>query len=60
MIFKIPEIVEYVSNYLTLEKDDIIATGTPSGVGPVLPGDVIEASIDKIGTITHKVALEAD
>lgn len=58
MIFKIPEIVEYVSSYITLEKDDIVATGTPSGVGPVLPGDVIEASIDKIGTITHKVVLE--
>ncbi|MHA1915271.1 MAG: fumarylacetoacetate hydrolase family protein [Promethearchaeota archaeon] len=58
MIFKIPEIVEYISSYVTLEKDDIIATGTPSGVGPVLPGDVIEASIDKIGTITHKVVLE--
>jgi 2-keto-4-pentenoate hydratase/2-oxohepta-3-ene-1,7-dioic acid hydratase in catechol pathway len=50
--------VEYVSSYLTLEKDDIIATGTPSGVGPVLPGDIIEASIEKIGTITHKVVLE--
>ncbi len=58
MIFKIPEIVEYISSYLTLERDDIIATGTPSGVGPVLPGDIIEASIDKIGTITHKVVLE--
>jgi len=58
MIFKIPEIVEYISSYLTLERDDIIATGTPSGVGPVLPGDVIEASIEKIGTMIHRVVLE--
>lgn len=58
MIFKIPEIVEYISKYITLEKEDIIATGTPSGVGPIFPGDIIEASIEKIGTITHKVILE--
>ena len=58
MIFKIPKIMEYISSFLTLEKGDIIATGTPSGVGPIQPGDVIKASIDCIGTITHEVILE--
>ena len=58
MIFKIPEILEYLSRYITLEPGDIIATGTPSGVGPINPGDVLEASIDKIGTLTNKVMLE--
>ena len=58
MIFKIPEIMEYLSNFLTLEKGDIVATGTPSGVGPIQPGDIIEASIERIGTIRHEVVLE--
>ena len=58
MIFKIPKIIEYLSSYLTLEEGDIVATGTPSGVGPIQPGDVIKASIEEIGTITHEVILE--
>ena len=58
MIFKIPKILEYLSRFLTLEKGDIVATGTPSGVGPIQPGDVIKASIEEIGTITHEVILE--
>ncbi|MFX1375384.1 MAG: fumarylacetoacetate hydrolase family protein [Promethearchaeota archaeon] len=58
MIFKIPEMMKYISDFLTLEKGDIVATGTPSGVGPIQPGDVIEASIEKIGTIRHEVILE--
>ncbi|MFX1325627.1 MAG: fumarylacetoacetate hydrolase family protein [Promethearchaeota archaeon] len=58
MIFKIPKIIEYVSSFVTLEKGDIIATGTPSGVGPILPGDIVKATIEKIGTITHNVVLE--
>jgi 2-keto-4-pentenoate hydratase/2-oxohepta-3-ene-1,7-dioic acid hydratase in catechol pathway len=58
MIFKIPKLIEYISSFLTLEEGDIVATGTPSGVGPIQPRDVIRASIEKIGTITHKVILE--
>jgi len=57
MIFKIPEILAYLSKFVTLVPGDIVATGTPSGVSPIQPGDVIEASIDQIGTITHKVIL---
>jgi 5-oxopent-3-ene-1,2,5-tricarboxylate decarboxylase/2-hydroxyhepta-2,4-diene-1,7-dioate isomerase len=58
MLFKIPEILEYISKYVSLVPGDIVATGTPSGIGPILPGDILEASIEKIGTITHKVILE--
>jgi len=57
MIFKIPEILAYLSKFVTLVPGDIVATGTPSGVSPIQPGDVIKASIDQIGTITHKVIL---
>jgi 2-keto-4-pentenoate hydratase/2-oxohepta-3-ene-1,7-dioic acid hydratase in catechol pathway len=60
MIFKIPELLEYLSTYITLEKGDIVATGTPSGVGPIQPGEKIEAAIEKIGKITHQVILEEE
>lgn len=58
MIFKIPEILSYLSKFLTLFTGDIVATGTPSGVGPIHPEELIEASIEQIGLITHKVILE--
>lgn len=58
MLFKIPQILEYLSKFVTLEKGDIVATGTPSGVSLIQPGDVLEASIEKIGTIKHEVILE--
>lgn len=55
MIFDVYELVEFVSNIMTLEKGDIIATGTPPGVGSMKPGDEIEASIEGIGTLKNKV-----
>jgi 2-keto-4-pentenoate hydratase/2-oxohepta-3-ene-1,7-dioic acid hydratase in catechol pathway len=55
MIFGIGEIVEYISSYMTLETGDIIATGTPEGVGPVTKGDVITAEIEGIGKIQFEV-----
>ena len=60
MLFKIPQILEYLSKFVTLEEGDIVATGTPSGISPIQPGDVLEASIEKIGTIRHEVILEED
>ena len=60
MIFKIPQTLEYLSKFVTLERGDIVATGTPSGISPIQPGDVLEASIEKIGTIRHEVILEED
>jgi 2-keto-4-pentenoate hydratase/2-oxohepta-3-ene-1,7-dioic acid hydratase in catechol pathway len=58
LLFKIPDIIEYISQFLTLEEGDIVATGTPGGVGAILPGDKIEASIEMIGTITHLIVME--
>jgi 2-keto-4-pentenoate hydratase/2-oxohepta-3-ene-1,7-dioic acid hydratase in catechol pathway len=60
LLFKVPELLEYVSKLFTLEPGDIIPTGTPSGIGPILPGDIIEATIEKIGTLTNKVVLEGE
>ncbi|HIH72398.1 MAG TPA: fumarylacetoacetate hydrolase family protein [Thermococcaceae archaeon] len=58
MIFKIDEIIEYVSSIMTLEKGDIIATGTPEGVGPLRHGDVVEAWIEGIGVLREEVLAE--
>jgi acylpyruvate hydrolase len=55
MIFSPVEIVKYISARLTLEKGDMIFTGTPEGVSRVVPGDKIEASIENIGTIKTEV-----
>lgn len=58
MIFSVASIVACLSRFATLEAGDIIATGTPSGVGPVKPGDVVEISIDGIGTLKNPIVAE--
>lgn len=58
MIFKIPEIISFVSRNFTLEAGDIISTGTPSGVGPLANGDVVEVEIEKIGILSNPVRSE--
>ncbi|NHJ22790.1 MAG: FAA hydrolase family protein [Candidatus Lokiarchaeota archaeon] len=58
LLFKIPELLENISQFFTMEPGDVIATGTPSGIGPIKPGDILEASIEKIGTLTNRVILE--
>ena len=58
MIFKIPEIIAFVSMNFTLEPGDIIITGTPSGVSPLKDGDVVEVEIENIGTLTNPVKAE--
>ena len=60
LLFKVPDLMEYITSLFTMEPGDIIATGTPSGIGPVLPGDLIEASIEKIETLTNRVSLEGE
>jgi acylpyruvate hydrolase len=55
MIFSPVEIVKYISARMTLEKGDLIFTGTPEGVGRVVPGDKIEAQLENIGNITTKI-----
>jgi 2-keto-4-pentenoate hydratase/2-oxohepta-3-ene-1,7-dioic acid hydratase in catechol pathway len=60
LLFKIPETFEFITQLFTMEPGDIIATGTPGGIGPIKPGDTIEATIEKIGTLTNKVILEGE
>ncbi|KAF8625755.1 hypothetical protein AX17_006781 [Amanita inopinata Kibby_2008] len=45
MIFRIPRLLEHISSIMTLEEGDLVLTGTPSGVGPVVPGDTVECAL---------------
>jgi acylpyruvate hydrolase len=58
MQFKIPEIVSFLSEAITLEPGDVISTGTPEGVGQVQPGDQIEAEIEGIGKLRCSIIAE--
>jgi len=55
MIFRIPEIIAFISKQITLEPGDIIATGTPGGVGPLSDGDTVEVEIQHIGILRNRV-----
>jgi 2-keto-4-pentenoate hydratase/2-oxohepta-3-ene-1,7-dioic acid hydratase in catechol pathway len=56
MIFAIPDVLSFISHVMTLEPGDLIATGTPEGVGPLLPGDTVEIEISGVGVLRNKVA----
>lgn len=55
MIWKVPEMISYLSEYFTLAAGDVILSGTPSGVGPVQKGDVMQLDVDGLGSMTVKV-----
>ncbi|MGA9672717.1 MAG: fumarylacetoacetate hydrolase family protein [Terracidiphilus sp.] len=57
-IFTIPELLAYITAAMTLEPGDLILTGTPSGVGPLAPGDRVEVSIPGLGVLTNTVQPE--
>jgi 2-keto-4-pentenoate hydratase/2-oxohepta-3-ene-1,7-dioic acid hydratase in catechol pathway len=56
MIFAIPAVIEYISGVMTLEPGDLILTGSPEGVGPLAPGDVVEVEIPGVGILRNTVA----
>jgi 2-keto-4-pentenoate hydratase/2-oxohepta-3-ene-1,7-dioic acid hydratase in catechol pathway len=55
LIFDVPTLVAFCSQHMTLEEGDVISTGTPSGVGPLVPGDVVEVEIEGIGVLRNPV-----
>jgi hypothetical protein len=55
MTLGVAELIEMASSFYTLFPGDIISTGTPEGVSPIVPGDVIVATIEKIGSMEVKV-----
>ncbi len=55
MVFSVPFLIRYISRQMTLNAGDVIATGTPSGVSKLNPGDVCEVKIEGIGTLSNSV-----
>ncbi len=55
MVFSVPFLVRYISRVMTLNPGDVIATGTPAGVGPMSPGDRVDIQIEGIGTLSNLV-----
>lgn len=55
MVFGVAEVLEYITAFMTLLPGDVVLTGTPSGVGKVEPGDVMEVELDGIGTLVNRV-----
>jgi 2-keto-4-pentenoate hydratase/2-oxohepta-3-ene-1,7-dioic acid hydratase in catechol pathway len=55
MFYDVPAILAYITSFMTLLPGDVVLTGTPSGVGPMQPGDRVSVTIDAIGTLTNSV-----
>ncbi|KAJ1951159.1 hypothetical protein EC988_004129, partial [Linderina pennispora] len=55
----IPQLVEHVSKIMRLEEGDLILTGTPKGVGPILPGETVVAGLESEGTELSRIEFQA-
>jgi len=55
MVFPIPALLSYISHVMTLEPGDLVATGTPAGVAPLAPGDIVEIEIPGISRVSNGV-----
>lgn len=58
MIFGVGRIIEFVSEFMTLESGDVIATGTPPGVGPMEPGSEVQVLVEGVGTLENRLEKE--
>jgi len=58
LIFEVPHLIHFVSSVMTLYPGDVITTGTPSGIGPMRPGDTIEIEVEGIGRLSNTVVAE--
>jgi 2-keto-4-pentenoate hydratase/2-oxohepta-3-ene-1,7-dioic acid hydratase in catechol pathway len=56
MIWNVAKLIEYASHVMTLYPGDLIATGTPEGVGPLSPGDEVTIDVELVGRMTLQVA----
>lgn len=54
-IFSIPELIEEITRHITLERGDVISTGTTAGVGPLSDGDVVEVEVEGVGTLENHI-----
>lgn len=58
MIFPVPRLVSFISRVMTLTPGDVIMTGTPEGVGPMMVGDTVKVTVDGIGSLTNRISLK--
>jgi 2-keto-4-pentenoate hydratase/2-oxohepta-3-ene-1,7-dioic acid hydratase in catechol pathway len=58
MIYSLARILAFVTRFMTLEPGDLVLTGTPAGVGPVQPGDIMTVEIDGLGVLSNPVIAE--
>ena len=58
MVFSVRHLIAYASSIMTLEPGDVLLTGTPAGIGPLQPGDIVEVAVEGLGTLTNPVAAE--
>ena len=59
LVFSIPDLLSYISHIMTLEPGDVVATGTPAGVGPLSAGDVVEVELLGFSTVRNPVEAQA-
>jgi 2-keto-4-pentenoate hydratase/2-oxohepta-3-ene-1,7-dioic acid hydratase in catechol pathway len=57
MVFSPPQLIAYIASIMTLEPGDVVLTGTPSGIGPLAAGDVVEVEVEGIGVLRSPVAV---
>ncbi|HKZ68446.1 MAG TPA: fumarylacetoacetate hydrolase family protein, partial [Anaerolineales bacterium] len=55
MTFSVPQLIAFITSVMTLEPGDVILTGTPAGVGPLVAGDQVDVEIEGIGVLSNKV-----
>ncbi|HET7035278.1 MAG TPA: fumarylacetoacetate hydrolase family protein [Thermomicrobiaceae bacterium] len=55
LIHKVPEIIEYITGFMTLEPDDVILTGTPEGISYVRPGDTLRVEVEGVGALENPI-----
>ena len=60
MVFSVPQLVAYISSVMTLERGDVILTGTPSGVGPLASGDEVVVEVEGVGRLRNSVAAQTE
>jgi 2-keto-4-pentenoate hydratase/2-oxohepta-3-ene-1,7-dioic acid hydratase in catechol pathway len=60
LLFAVPRLIAFVSGIMTLEPGDVIATGTPAGVAPIVPGDVVEVEVSGVGVLRNPVIRRED
>ncbi len=56
LVYDVARLIEFASSFYTLQPGDVIMTGTPEGVGPVKPGDLLEAGVAQVGALTIRIA----